>query len=242
MSSSTTGASEKTLFIDNRERSGLETAVQRYCDKEKIPWEMKQSLIADYTYGQFGIEAKSIQDYFQSLHSGKLRTQLENLDDNFNRFALVIHGKVESYVSQIRNRGRKTSYASAEAQFIGSLARFDVDFDLTIMHFPTSSAAARWIVKRCQKDGTLGRTNTYRAMRRTSSEDVRVDALRGAGCSEAIAKRLLEEFGSLAELAGATVPELMRLEGIGKVRAKQIVKVFNSESSVVKEKVKLTNA
>ena len=34
-------------------------------------------------------------------------------------------------------------------------------------------------------------------MRRTSSEDIRIDGLRALGCSEAIAKRLLKEFGSI---------------------------------------------
>ena len=126
--------------------------------------------------------------------------------------------------------------------FIGSLARFDVDFDLTIMHFASSSSAARWIVKRCAKDGTIGSGSTYRTLRRTTSEDVRIDGLRAIGCSEAIAKRLLEEFGSIAEICSATTKELMKLEGIGKIRAQTISKALNSEENVVKERVKLTGA
>ena len=72
-----------------------------------------------------------------------------------------------------------------------------MDFDITIMHLDTTSAAARWIVKRCEKDGTLGSASTYRRMRRTTSEDLRIDGLRAMGCSEAIAKKLIAEFGSL---------------------------------------------
>ena len=234
--------SEKILFIDNRERSGLEEAVKRHADKAKIPWEVKQNLITDYCYGSIGIEAKTIHDYFQSLQSGHLKQQLDNMDDNYNSMILVIHGNVDSYVSKMRKRGNRTPYARMEAMFIGSLARFDVDFDMTIMHFPTPSAAARWIVKRCEKDGTLGSINTYRTLRRTASEDMRIDALRGLGCSETIAKRLLEHYGSVIEIAGATAKELMLLEGIGKVRAQGIVNGFNSETAVVKEKVRLTNA
>ena len=234
--------SEKTLFIDNRERSGLEEGVKRHCDREKIKWEVKQNLITDYCYGTLGIEANSIADYFASLHSGHLAHQLSNMDDNFHRMALVIHGKVESYVNSLRKRGKRTPFARIEAQFIGSLARLDVDYDVTIMHFPTPSAAARWIVKRCHKDGTLGSVSTYRTLRRTTSEDVRVDTLRATGCSEAIAKRLIERFGSIAEIAGAPANELMKTEGVGKVRAKRIVEALNSEDPVVKERVKLTSA
>lgn len=234
--------SEKTLYIDNRERSGLEDLIKKHADKEKIKWEVKQNLITDYCYGQLGIEAKTIQDYFQSLQSGHLQHQLENMDDNFNRMVLVIHGTVDKYVGLMRKRGNKTPFPRVQAQFIGSLARFDVDFDLTIMHFATSSEAARWIVKRCAKDGTIGSASTYRTLRRTTSEDVRMDGLRAIGCSEAIAKRLLARFGSIAELCGASVKELMKIEGVGKIRAKAISEALNSEEKVVKERVKLTGA
>tara|TARA_R100000951_G_scaffold24642_3_gene20826 strand:- start:1039 stop:1746 length:708 start_codon:yes stop_codon:yes gene_type:complete len=233
---------EKILYIDNRERSGLEEAVKKQADKAKIKWELNQNLITDYCYGQIGIEAKSIADYMQSLQSGHLAHQLENMDENYNRMILVIHGKLDAYVASLKRRGNRTPYARIQAQFLGSLSRLDVDFDLTIMQFPTPSAAAYWIVKRCEKDGTLGSISTYRTLRRTSSEDMRIDGLRGIGCSEAIAKRLLTSFGSIAEIAGASVKELMKLEGIGKVRAKSIVEALNSESPVVKERVKITNA
>tara|TARA_R100000152_G_C6773483_1_gene200823 strand:- start:1458 stop:2165 length:708 start_codon:yes stop_codon:yes gene_type:complete len=234
--------SEKILFVDNRERSGLEALVKRHADKEGIKWEVKQNLITDYCYGQIGIEAKTMQDYFQSLQSGHLQSQLENMDDNYQRMILIIHGTIDKYVGQMRKRGNRTPYARIEAMFIGSLARFDVDFDLTIMHFDSSSAAARWIIKRCAKDGTIGSATTFRRMRRTTSEDLRVDGLRTMGCSEAIAKKLLERFGSLMEIGSASLKELMKVEGVGKIRAKAIMDALNSESPVVKEKVKLTRA
>jgi Fanconi anemia group M protein len=233
---------EKILYIDNRERSGLEAAVKEKADKAGIKWEVNQNLITDYCYGQLGIEAKTIDDYMQSLQSGHLAHQLENMDENYNRNILVIHGKLDAYVARLKRRGNRTPFARIQAQFLGSLARLDVDFDLTVMQFPTPSAAAYWIVKRCEKDGTLGSISTYRTLRRTSSEDMRIDALRGLGCSEAIAKRLLKSFGSITEIAGASANELMKLEGIGKVRAKGIVEALNSESPVVKERIKITNA
>ena len=233
---------EKILYIDNRERSGLEEAVKRHATKQKIKWAVNQNLITDYCYGTLGIEAKTMADYIQSLQSGHLQHQLENMDDNFHRMVLVIHGRIDKYVSDMRKRGGRTPYARIEAMFIGSLARFDVDFDMSIMHFDTASAAARWIVTRCKKDGTIGTVNTYRTLRRTSSEDVRIDGLRAIGCSEAIAKRLLDRFGSIAEISGAGLKEMMALEGIGKIRAKTIQKALNSEDAVVKEKVKMKSA
>jgi len=164
------------------------------------------------------------------------------MDDNYNHVILVIHGQLDRYVAQMRKRGNRTPFARLQAMFIGSLARFDVDFDITIMHFVTKSEAARWIVKRCEKDGTIGSSSTYRRLRRTTSEDLRVDGLRAMGCSETIAKKLLENFGSLMEIGASSKKELMKVEGVGKIRAKAIMDALNSESPVIKEKVKLTSA
>ena len=234
---------ETTLFIDYRERSGLEKGVIKHCEKEGIPYQMQENLITDYCFGSMGIEAKSIHDYFNSLHSGHLQNQLANMDDNFERMVLVIHGTVDQYVAALRKRGnRSASYAQMEARYIGSLARFDVDYDITIMQFSTASAAARWIVKRCQKDGTLGSSNTLRTLRKTRSEDVRIDGLRALGCSETIAKNLLEHFGSIVELTGATKRELMNIEGVGKKRAEDLHQALTSEQPVVKQTHRKTMA
>lgn len=231
----------KTIYIDNRERSGLEELVKKHAAKAKITCTVQENMLSDYSFGEVGIEAKTMEDFFQSLHSGHLVRQLDNMDDNLSRYVLVIHGTLDRYVAGLKRRGRYVSYSSIEDQFIGALARFDVDYDVTIMHFITTSAAARWIVKRCEKDGTVGSSST-RTLRRTASEDVRIDALRAIGCSEAQAKALLDKFGSLVEISAATKKELMTLDGIGKIRADAIHTGLTSEQPVVKERVKTGTA
>ena len=70
----------KVLFIDNRERSGLEDLVKKYIDKtDGLFHQTKQNMIADYAFNSVGIEAKSIQDYMGSMMSGHLEQQLQNL-------------------------------------------------------------------------------------------------------------------------------------------------------------------
>jgi ERCC4-type nuclease len=155
---------------------------------------------------------------------------------------LVIHGTLDKYVAKAKRGGRKIPFARAFASFTGSLARFSTDYDISIMTFESTSLAARFICKRFEKHGTLGSSSTYRLLRKTATEDMRVDILQSAGCSEAIAKRLLEEHGSVVEIAGLTEKDLMQIEGIGKVRAQRIVRAFNSEESVAQEKVKMSRA
>ena len=233
---------KKILFIDNRERSGLEDLVKKYCTKQKLLFQTRQNMITDYAFGSVGIESKSMADYMGSLYSGHLEHQLQNMDDNYNEGILLVWGTLDSYVSDAMKGGRRIPFAKAWGGFIGSLARFSVDYDISIITFPDRSSAARFICKRFEKHGSLSGASTYRVLRRTNSEDMRLDVLRAAGCSQAIAERLIKIHGSIAEVAGLTGKELMKIEGVGKVRATKLLKVLNSEEDVPNEKVKMARA
>ena len=212
---------QRVMFIDNRERSGLEKLVIKYLEKNKLNYQMRQTMITDYSFANVGIEAKTIEDYMSSLYSGHLDKQLQNLEDNYTVPILVIHGTLDKYVAKAKRGGRKIPFARAFASFTGSLARFSTDYDISIMTFESTSLAARFICKRFEKHGTLGSSSTYRLLRKTATEDMRVDILQSAGCSEAIAKRLLNEHGSVVEIAGLTEKDLKQSEGIGTAGGQQ---------------------
>ena len=233
----------KILFIDNRERSGLEDLVKKYIDKtDGLFHQTKQNMICDYAYRSMGIEAKSIHDYMGSMMSGHLEQQLHNLDDNYNQPILLIWGTLDNYLAQAVKAGRKIPYQRAWSSYIGSPSRFSTDYDIQIVTLPDRSSAARFICKRFEKDGTLGSSSTYRVLRKTTSEDMRVDTLRAAGASQVIAEKLLEEFGSVAEIAATPMKELITLKGLGKVRANKILAVLNSEDKIVSEKVRMSRS
>ena len=232
----------KVLYIDNRERSGLEDLVKKYCDKKGLSYVINQNMITDYAFAGVGIEAKSISDYMSSLYSGHLERQLQNLDDNYNQFALVVWGSLDQYITKARRGGRKTSYPKVFGSFYGSIARFHNDYDASILIMPDRSSAARFICKRFEKHGSLSAPTTYRLLRKTASEDRRIDILRAAGCSEAIAKRLLATFGSISEITSCSPKELQAAEGVGKIRANRILLCLNSEEPVADEKVKMKRA
>jgi len=232
----------KILFIDHREKSGLEALIQKYCDKKSLHYQVRENLITDYAFGSVGIEAKSVPDFMGSLFSGRLERQLQNLDDNYNQMVLIVWGTIDNYISQARRGGKKIQFATAWNTYIGALARFSTDYDINVLTFPDKSSAARFICKRFEKHGTMGRSSTYRMMRKTASEDRRIDILKAAGCSEIIAKRLLKEFGSIAEMIEMTAKELQVVEGVGKVRANRILVCLNSEEPVEDQRIRMTHA
>ena len=53
---------------------------------------------------------------------------------------------------------------------------------------------------------------------------MRIDILQGAGCSVAIAKRLLEQYGSIVEISSLNEKELQAIEGIEKLEPKEYYK------------------
>tara|TARA_R110002096_G_scaffold73787_1_gene174878 strand:+ start:9684 stop:10388 length:705 start_codon:yes stop_codon:yes gene_type:complete len=232
----------KILFIDNREKSGLEDLVRKYCDKKGLSHQTKQNLITDYAFSSVGIEAKSVQDYMGSMMSGHLEQQLQNLDDNYNNGILLIWGTLDQYLAQAIKGGRKIPYGKAWASWVGSLARYSIDFDIQIITLPDRSSAARFICKRFEKDGSLRSSSTYRVLRKTTSEDMRVDILRAAGASQVIATKLLDEFGSITEIASLPIKEMTSIKGLGKVRSQKINHALNSEEKVASEKVRMSRS
>ena len=122
------------------------------------------------------------------------------------------------------------------------MARYATDYDVNIITLPDRSSAARFICKRFEKDGTLATSSTYRVLRKTTSEDMRVDSLRAAGASQAIAENLIKEFGSIAEIAATPVKELTALKGLGKIRAQRISEVLNSEDKIASERVRMSRS
>lgn len=232
----------KVLFIDHREKSGLEVLIQNYFEKNSLHYQVRENLITDYAFGSVGIEAKSVPDFMGSLFSGHLERQLQNLDDNYNQIVLIVWGTIDNYISQARRGGKKIRFASAWNTYLGALARFSTDYDINVFTFPDKSSAARFICKRFEKHGTLGRSSTYRVMRKTASEDRRIDILMAAGCSESIAKRLIKEFGSIAEIIEMSAKELQVVEGVGQIRANRILTCLNSEEPVADQRVRMARA
>ena len=73
------------LIIDSNERGPLCESIQRKADKAGLAVARQTLVVGDYLLGAACVEAKSIGDFLQSLHSGHLWQQLENMDANYER-------------------------------------------------------------------------------------------------------------------------------------------------------------
>ena len=82
------------MIIDTNERGSLVSAIERRANSRspRIGIERQKLVNGDYKCGDWLIEAKSIDDLFNSMRNGHLMRQLDNMDANQGNYGLVDMG------------------------------------------------------------------------------------------------------------------------------------------------------
>lgn len=225
------------LIVDSNERGTLCESVIRKAHKVGLVVLRKQLVVGDYLSGQACIEAKSIGDLFQSSHSGHLWRQLDNMDANYERFFLVIHGSISKHVAMAKQNGKKITYSRVQNELTGTIARVMADFDCQVFFTENTSEAAMFIVKLHDKLHKPASSHGARGIRRVSTNDVRLDMLIAIpGIGKEMGERMLEKCGSIEEMAFSE--SLKAVKGMGEVMRKRVVEVITSEEPIHVERKK----
>tara|TARA_E500000305_G_scaffold103576_1_gene99171 strand:+ start:295 stop:993 length:699 start_codon:yes stop_codon:yes gene_type:complete len=219
------------LIIDSNERGSLCESIERRATKAGLNIVRKPLLVGDYLLGGALVEAKSIGDLFQSSHNGHLWRQLDNMDANYERFFLVIHGSIDKYVAMAKKNGKKVTYSRIQNELMGTIARVMSDFECQVFYTPNLSEAAMFVVKLHDKLHKPASKHGAHALRRVSSNDIRLDMLLAIpSIGREIAERLLEQCGSIEEMVFSE--SLKKVKGLGDTRRSLLVKVLTSEEEV----------
>tara|TARA_R110002050_G_scaffold91285_1_gene191780 strand:+ start:32 stop:730 length:699 start_codon:yes stop_codon:yes gene_type:complete len=225
------------LIIDSNERGSLCDSVIRRAQRDGLVVLRKQLVVGDYLSGAACIEAKSINDLFLSSHSGHLWRQLENMDMNYERFFLLVHGSIAKYIAMAKNNGKRVSYSRVQNELLGTIARVMSDFDCQVFFTENTSEAAMFIVKLHDKLHKPASRHGAKAIKRVSTNDVRLDMLLSIpGIGREMAEKLLENCGSIEEMA---FPESLKMiKGLGEVLRGRVVEVITSEEPVIIQRKK----
>ena len=223
------------MIVDSNERGVLCDSVLRKAEKAGLSVIRKPLVVGDYLLGEACVEAKSINDLFLSSHSGHLWRQLENMDINYQRFFLVIHGGIDKYVAMAKKTGKKVTYTRIQNELTGTIARIMSDFECQVFYTPNVSEAALFITKLHNKLHKPASSHGARTIRRVASNDIRADMLLAIpGIGKDMADRILEECGSIEEMC---FPEsLKKIKGLGEVLRGRIVQALTSEEKMVVER------
>jgi|TARA_Y100001973_G_C5188642_1_gene329457 ERCC4-type nuclease len=219
------------LIIDSNERGSLCESIERKATKMGMHVVRKTLVVGDYLLGGALVEAKSVDDLFQSSHSGHLWRQLDNMDANYERFFIVIHGSIDKYVALAKRNGRNVTYTRIQNELTGTIARIMCDFDCQVFFTPNTSEAAQFIVKLHDKLHKPASRHGAQSLRRVASNDLRHDLLLTIpGIGNDVAERLLEKCGSIEEMCHKD--SLKQIKGLGEVLRKRIIDVLTSEEEV----------
>ena len=223
----------KPLIIDSNERGALPVSIIRKAMEKKppVPTKREHLIVGDYLCGQWHIEAKTISDFLESLRSGHIMRQLDNLDANVPQFGILVWGDVGAYVKQVKARGGTTNYSAAVKQVSGGLARIAADFGCLTYRAPDLMEASYFMVGLHQKTYKSASRHGAQAIKRVSSNDVRVDMLRTIpGVGDEMVDNIISECGSLEEAACGEC--LKGVKRMGKVLRNRVIEALSSEDPV----------
>ena len=223
------------LIIDSNERGALCESIERKANKAGMTVSRHVLVVGDYLLGGALVEAKSITDLLQSSHSGHLWRQLDNMDANYERFFLLIHGSIDKYVAMAKNNGRRITYTAVQNELTGTIARIMSDFDCQVFFTPNMSEAALFVIKLHDKLHKPAARHGAQSLRRVASNDLRLDMLLTVpGVGTDVAERILEKCGSIEEMCH---PESLKaIKGLGTTLRARIVNVLTSEDPVKMER------
>ncbi|HIK01825.1 TPA: DEAD/DEAH box helicase family protein [archaeon] len=218
-----TNTNDKVIVIADSRESG--SGIMKGLSKLGCEIQLKHLDVADFQLSdRVGVERKNVDDFLQSIIDGRLMDQVASLCSVFERPVLIVEG------SGLYNK--RNLHPNAIRGMISSIA---IDFQLPIVTTEDVFDTAAYIyqiAKREQIDEKREVRLRSGAKPRLLSETQQyiVESLPNVGPS--LAKRLLQEFGGVSGVFQASEEDLMRVEKIGKKKAKEIRSVIESKYSL----------
>ena len=232
------------LLVDDRENPKIINKVLMRMGDAKLSEDGLAQVVrmksADYRFGDWGIEAKEINDLYRSiLGIGRSRTiieQLRDLEEAVENPFLVVYGtKFKPYIPNRRPNAR--TMAIEIARMKKTTEQFKMTFyqrfpKIRYMEFPTMDAFVEWLVTNHTFLTVKAKTKLKDLPPELKQElkktdlDPRVALLSSVkGVSIKQAEELLQKFGNLPSILHSrqTQKALMEVRGIGRDKAKRIL-------------------
>lgn len=175
---------------------------------------------ADYVVGPIGIERKSVGDFHASIVSKRLFEQVTRLKETYPQAALLLEGDL-SFIEE-----RKHPRA-----LWGALCSVAIDLDVAILPTPSREASADLLTvlaRRVAREGYArgeGVRFKPRMLGPHAEQKFAVQGLPGIG--DVVSENLLEHFGSVRRVYAAGEKDLLKVAGVGKLRARDVTEFLD---------------
>ena len=169
-----------------------------------------------------GIERKTVNDFMNSVFSGRVFEQVYRLREAYGKPILILEGEVEEELTK-RNNPRS---------FWGALLKLQSDMGIPVLSTPTLLNTANLLytlVNRIQrkKQDRISIQHKPRLITKKELQVYIVASLPSIGGE--LAERLLKHFGSVRKTFQADIPDLMKVEGVGKIKARKIKDILDEK-------------
>ena len=204
--------SQVKIVVDNRE---LRSPITKALKEMEVQLEVETLEVGDYILSdRVAVEAKTSDDFAQSIIDRRLFTQLTTLKDNFAIPLLLITG-ASLYGSSAIN----------PAAVRGALSSSIVDFNVPVVNVKDPKEAAALLFTIARREQTeykrpIGLRGKKPVLSMAALQEYIVASLPGVNTT--LSKRLLTQFGNISTLIQASAEELAKVHGIGNTKAQKI--------------------
>jgi len=207
-------ASKYLIICDNRETA---SPVVRILSLMGINLKLEQLPVADYIISErVGIERKSAQDFNDSIKDGRLFNELINLKNNFERSILVLEGDP----FQNSNINENALY--------GAITSIILNLGIFIYKTENPEETAIFLFQLAKKEQAENKTQMKLRFEKAPLDlshllEFIIAGIPGVNYSRA--KNLLSEFKTLQKIFNSDIPDLTKVDNIGKKIAQEIYKI-----------------
>jgi len=168
------------------------------------------------------VERKTVGDFVNSVYSGRVFEQVESLRTTYSKPILILEGDFETELSLRKN----------PRAFWGALLRLQSDMCVPVMSTPTPLHTANLLytlARRLQKkkNNSFNIQHKPRIMSERDWQIYVVASLPNIG--DELATRILQHFGNIRDIFTAGEFDLTKVDGIGRVKARRIIKLLNRD-------------
>lgn len=213
------------ILIDHREKQLI-----LELEKRNIPIRVKQLALADiiitgtdYNGNQLSIaiERKTQTDFLNSIIDKRIITQLIEIKQNFQLPLLIIEGQENFY--RLRNFHPNS--------IRGMLLSIALDLQIPMIQtrsIADTAALIETLIKRLEKPKKpISLLSKRKPFTLKEQQEFLIESLPGIGPSTS--KNLLQHFKSISSIILASEKQLQEVQGVGKLRAKEIRNLLNAE-------------
>lgn len=212
------GAEEYKIIADNRETA---SAVVRNLSLMGINLQLENLKVGDYVISnRTGIERKSSEDFSDSIIDGRLFSELKELRKHFERPILILEGDPLK------------SFSINENALYGAICSVILNFGVTIYKTTNPQETATFLYHLAKKEQSKKDVSINLRFEKAPKEisyllEFIISGIPGVNSLRA--KNLLKDLKTLQNIVNADIPDLTKIDNIGKKIAQEIYKLSRFE-------------